>query len=181
MCLCALRVVRVIESRMRWGLFWKRKISLLALLFVDNVDYRSAIFCEAISPMSMKRVINHIIMSLLYTIIICLIKMHRTTGSSDVCDVENIITWYCVEPKTFSVDQYWTICSLYVIKISIISKIISIQDQFMCEIMWYIHSMNHCKLMVQYGYMWSICLISKWLFYCDLCLFLGQTLGTISL
>ena len=44
--------------------------------------------------------------------------------SSDVCDVENIITWHCVEPKTFSVDQYLSICSLCVIKISIISKII---------------------------------------------------------
>ena len=78
------------------GPFWKRKISLLALLFVVN---RSAIFCKAVLPMSMKRVINQNILSLLYTIIFFLIKMHQTTSSSDVCDVENILTWHCVEQK----------------------------------------------------------------------------------
>ena len=62
--------------------------NLIALLFVVN---RSATFREAVSPMSMKPVINQIILSLLYTIIIYLIKMHRTTSRSDLCDVENII------------------------------------------------------------------------------------------
>ena len=67
--------------------------------------------------------------------------------------------------------------------------LVSILDQFMCEIMWYTHSMNYCKVMVNastdtmwtsntgshFGWM-SNCFFSKCLFYCGFCLFLGQTL-----
>ena len=138
------------------------------MLFVVN---RSATFCEAVSSLLMKRVINHIILSLLYTIIICLIKMHRTTSSSDLCDVENIITWHCVEPKTFSVDQYWSICSLCVIKISIISKIILNLFYYKRHnfnpwsvYVWnhVIHSLNELLYgngKCQHGYMWTSILV----------------------
>ena len=67
----------------------KTKNLILCCLLIVN---RSATFCEAVLSELMKRDINQIILSLLYTIIISLIKMHRTTSSSDLCDVENIIT-----------------------------------------------------------------------------------------
>ena len=86
---------------MMWESILKKKnlIHVIALLFVVN---RSATFCEADSSMLMRRVIKQIILSLLYTIMIYLIKMHRTTSSSDVCDVENMITSQCAQkrPKT---------------------------------------------------------------------------------
>ena len=67
-----------------------KNLIAIALEFVVN---RPTTFFEAASPMSMKRVIYPlfvIILSLLYTIIIYLRKMHLTTSSSDLSDVKTL-------------------------------------------------------------------------------------------
>ena len=73
-----------------------------------------------------------------------------------------------MEPTIFSFDQYWSICSLYVIIISIVSKLIlfNFETQFQSLINLCVKSdeslksTNHCEVMVNaHGYMWTSILV----------------------